>query len=517
MLAAVPAAGTVPGSRAGAGRRSAAGPAPDAAGVVGRSSAGASAGGAVVRPASAEVVRPAPGVVRPGVRRGRGRRPGVRRGRGRPAGVRRGRGPRGGRRRCHRRRGSGPGLRAAPGRGSAGGGARHRRGLRPGHLHRHALDDGVEGRDGHALARREPALHQHVLARRAQDVDLPVPQPAVVVDNQHLVAPVQRRPRQHHHVVDAPSGYLRLHEHAHRQGRPGRVGARRVRVVDLGHDVHHPAHGVDLALRPHDSPLPGVAPPREVRRQGDGGTGLLLRAPVGHRHVDVGQLLVGQGQPDLGRVDRVDAPHRRPAVHELPDVDVLRLDPPRVGRTHLGPLQVPPRAVDGRLGGGHGGPGVLDLRQAQGEGVGVPLADLLPLAPGHLRLRLFLGEAELRLGELRPGRDERLLVVVGIDLQQDVALLEEPPHREGRRHVEHGPRNLRHELAGGPRLHRALARHGEVDALERDRLHPHRGRRHHRGQGLHRRAVRPHDEGRGEGDAEDEEREQGLEQPSEHG
>ena len=457
-----------------------------------------------------------------GVSRGCGSRGARRWGRGRgPRGAgrcrrRRGRGPRGAGR-CRRRRGGGRGLRAASGRGAAASGPRHRRGLRPGHLHRHALDDGVEGRDGHPFARRESALHQDVLGRRAQDVDLPVPQPAVVVDNQHLVAPVQRRPRQHHHVVDAPTGYLRLHEHPHRQGRPGRVGARRVRIVDLGHHVDHPAHGVDLALGPHDPPPPGIAPPREVRRQGDGGAGLLLRTPVGHRHVDVGQLVVGQGQPDLGRVDRVDPPHRGTAVHELPDVDVLRLDPPGVGGAHLGALQVPPCAVDRRLGGSHRGPGVLDLRLAQGEGGGVALADFLPLAPGHLGLRLFLGEPELGLGELRPGRDEGLLVVVGIDLQQDVSLLEEPSHREGRRHLEHGPRNLRHELAGGPRLHRALARHGEVDALERDRLHPHRGRRHHRGQRLHRRAVRPHDEGRGEGDAEHEEREQGLEHPSEHG
>ena len=327
---------------------------------------------------------------------------------------------------------------------------------------------------------------------------------------------MQRRPRQHDDIVDAPPGNLRLHEHPHRERGAAGVGARRIGVVDLGHDVHHPAHRVDLAFSADDPSLPGVPAPGEIRREDDVGADPLLRAPVRHRHVDIGQFFVGERQPDLGRVDRVDPADRRPPVHELPDVDVLALDPAGVRSPHLGALQIPSRAVDRRLGRGHRGPGVLDLRLPQGQGVGVSAAELLPLPPGHLRFRLFLGEPEPGLRELRLPRDERLLVVVGIDLQQDLSLLEEASDRERRRHVDHGAGDLRHELAGRPRLHRALARDGEVDALERDPLHPYRRRGHDRGLCLHRRAVEVHDVGAHGRDAQDDGREERLQNPIEH-
>ena len=280
-------------------------------------------------------------------------------------------------------------------------------------------------------------MHDDFVAGRTEDLHIAEPEPAVVVNDQHLVPSAERRPWQDDDVVNGPARDFRFHEHPGGQRRTQGVVARRVRVVHLRDHVYHPAHGVDLAFSPDDTSLPDMLASGKVGRDGDSGTGLPHGASIRQRHVDVGQFLIWQRQPDLGGVDRVDPGDRVALVDELTDVDLLALDTSGVRRRDVRAFEVACGPVQCRFGGRDGRACVLHLRLPQRQTAGVTTTQVLPFPSCDLRLGFFLGEPQFSLGQLRPSRDDRLLVVIGVDAQEHVARFEETAHGERRRDLDH--------------------------------------------------------------------------------
>ena len=257
----------------------------------------------------------------------------------------------------------------------------------------------------------------------------------------------------------------------------------------------------------------GLAGERRAERHA--GLRLLLDAAVGQREIEIRELVIGQGQANLGYVDRVDGCNRVPDPDVLADVDILGADSTGVRRHDVGALQIPRGALDTGFGGCHRGAGVLELRLAQRQLAWVATAERAPFPLCDLRLGLLFREPQSGLRELRSGAHERLLVVERIDLDQDVVRLEEPAFRKRGGDPGDATRDLGHQLALRARPDGALAGDAQRRVAERHLVYADAGWFDHRRQGLDRRPVHDHRDGAEAGRGDDDQGQQGLEYPDE--
>jgi hypothetical protein len=319
------------------------------------------------------------------------------------------------------------------------------------------LDEGLERRDADALTRAEGTLDQDVVAVDPKDADLARTEPALCVDDEDLLAVSQRVPRHDDHVLRLGADDLGLDEEADRERGSALGIARAIGIVDAGDDVHHAALLVDLALRAHDPSGPLEGSTGEGRPQDD--LGALARGFGGRdarvREVEEGDLVVRDGEADLGVVGRVDARDQVAAGHELADVGVLFADAAVEGCADLASLEVPPRLLEGGTGVGDGGlrdrggaACVRELGGARDAGIREALA---ALQLGGRELELALGALQRR-GLALDGE----LEVAALDPQERFPLLEEAAGREGRREPDDAAGDFGNEVGFGARGDGAL-------------------------------------------------------------
>ncbi len=160
----------------------------------------------------------------------------------------------------------------------------------------------------------------------------------------------------------------------------------------------------------HDPALPGIGLAGEIGAQ-------CYRRPVvglpvvdiavGQRQPQEGELLVGDREPHLGDIDRIDGRHGLSALHVLAHVHALLPQAAIEGRLDDGALEVELRLIQRRLGGGLRRPRFRKLRFSQhqrrrlafGPGRPTPCGPRRPLA---LRWRPAAWPARPR-----PGRGPR--------------------------------------------------------------------------------------------------------------
>ena len=128
--------------------------------------------------------------------------------------------------------------------------------------------------------------------------------------------------------------------------------------------MHHATHWVDLAFGAHDVSLPLVGFTGERGAQCDARLWLLVAAAIRQRQVEIRELIVGQRQPDLGHIDRVDRRDRVTDAHKLSDVDVLLANPASVWRNNRCAFEVPLGSDYVGLGSCNGGARVVKLGYA---------------------------------------------------------------------------------------------------------------------------------------------------------
>ena len=259
---------------------------------------------------------------------------------------------------------------------------------------------------------------------------------------------------------------LRLHEEPDGEWR--QTTRRIVGPRHLGDEVDHAGARIQLTFRAHDARSPSVFRARETRLQDDprefGRAALHTRQ--GQRQE--GQFLIPYRQPDLGEVDGVERRDGLAPVDELAGVDALAAHAPVEGSGHARAFQVPLRPGDpcGRFAerGARDGEPVQCLVVAR-------LADGLGLAQLLVPLIRLLGVREfaLRGRQVRARPFQGDLVVDPLDLDQDIAFLEEPArdHRLG--HGQNPTGDLRDQVAlglgydgavcGDGRLHGSRVRH----------------------------------------------------------
>ena len=185
-----------------------------------------------------------------------------------------------------------------------------------------------------------------------------------------------------------------------------------------------------------------------------------------------GQILIAYREADLGEVDRIERRDGLAAVDELSRVDALAAHATVEGRGHARPLQVPLGAGDPRCRLAQRRPG--DRQPVQGIVV-AGLADGLRLPQLLVALVAFLGVLEftLRGGQVGAGSLEGDLVVHPLDLDENVAPLEEAAryHRSG--HGQDPAGHFGDQVALGLGYHDAVRRDRHLNGprIRRHRAH----------------------------------------------
>jgi len=198
-----------------------------------------------------------------------------------------------------------------------------------------------------------------------------------------------------------------------------------VLVVEHRLEANSPACGVDLIVDDGQCPVRQCLP--TVRGQRDH-----LQRLRRLRFVDVGQLVFRRGENDSNRLDLGDRhnPGLRRGIDDIADVDLTKAGDARDRRLDGRVIDLCLRVGDGGVVGRELGCAV-NCATVGARGVGLlPGCELAELGE-TLQIEIGVGQIGFILGLLGLGLIERCLVRPGVDLDQQVALVDQLPLLEG--------------------------------------------------------------------------------------
>ena len=166
-----------------------------------------------------------------------------------------------------------------------------------------------------------------------------MPQLLILIHHPEFAAVTQCFAGHLEHPFKVTAGNGGLHKSAGHQLRAaGLIGILGVRVLHPGHHVQQTITFIHPTLGPHHLTFPAVGATRELFGESHLRQGPVLRLLIAHGHIHQTELTVGQGQPHLRHIHRIDRPHLLTRPDILAHIQCRQPHPAVKRRPHHGAL-----------------------------------------------------------------------------------------------------------------------------------------------------------------------------------